>query len=102
MMSKIYERLHLTLDDVPIVTQSETLPESRVYVVLGSKARDRWFPGLRSAPGKWVEWNGLTNIHVTYSPEYILKQDPSMPGMEKIKRMLWDGIKGAVQRRALD
>lgn len=98
MMAKITAALKKTDETAPVVT-AEPLPQAAIYVVLGSLALRKWFPGVKAAPGMWVAEGGK-NILVTYSPEYILRFGTVTPAVEKIKKEMWTSLKAVAQRAA--
>lgn len=99
MISKITAALKTTPQLAPVV-YSESLPEAKVYVVLGAFALRKWFPALKGAPGMWVKDQADHDILVTYSPEYILRFGTITPTVEKIKKDMWTSLKAVAQRAA--
>ena len=72
MMAKIVTAMHKTPESAPIVFNGER-PPAKIYVVLGSEAMKKWYPGMRGAPGQWLRGRDGEDVLVTYSPEHILR-----------------------------
>ena len=51
MMAKIVTAMHETPESAPIVFNGGK-PPAKMYVVLGSEAMKKWYPGMRGAPGQ--------------------------------------------------
>ena len=100
MMAKIAGALGKTLTTAPVACEGER-PPAKAYIVLGALALNKWFPGLKAAPGQWVSAHDAPNIIVTYSPAYILRFAQVTPTLQKIKKDMWAAIKSVLQRIAL-
>ena len=97
MMAKIVTAMKKTPDTAPIVFAGER-PKAKVYVVLGGKAMNMWFPELRCSPGQWARGAKGEDVLVTYSPEYILRFGAVTPAVKKIKTDMWTSLKGVLKR----
>ena len=97
MMAKIVTAMHETPDTAPIVFTGER-PAAKIYVVLGSKAMKKWYPGMHASPGQWLRGREGEDVLVTYSPEYILRFGTVTPALMKLKREMWTSLKGVMQR----
>ena len=97
MMAKIVTAMHETPESAPIVFNGER-PPAKMYVVLGSEAMKKWYPGMRGAPGQWLRGRNGEDVLVTYSPEYLLRFGAATPALMKLKREMWTSLKGVMQR----
>ena len=100
MISKAVIALGKTAEAAPVVFEG-ALPRARFYVVLGSAAMKKWFPGLRAAPGQWQKGRMGEDVLITYSPDHILRfagTSQNSPAVVKMKRELWNSLKGVKQR----
>ena len=97
MMAKIVTAMHETPETAPIVFTGER-PPAKMYVVLGSEAMKKWYPGMRGAPGQWLRGRDGEDVLLTYSPEYILRFGTVTPAVKKIKSDMWTSLKGVMQR----
>ena len=97
MMAKIVTAMKKTPDTAPIVFTGDR-PKAKVYVVLGGKAMNMWFPELRCSPGQWARGAKGEDVLVTYSPEYILRFGTVTPAVKKIKMDMWTSLKGVLKR----
>lgn len=97
MMAKIVTAMHKTPESAPIVFNGER-PPAKIYVVLGSEAMKKWYPGMRGAPGQWFRGRDGEDVLLTYSPEYILRFGTVTPAVKKIKSDMWTSLKGVMQR----
>ena len=97
MMAKIVTAMHKTPESAPIVFNGER-PPAKIYVVLGSEAMKKWYPGMRGAPGQWLRGRDGEDVLVTYSPEHILRFGAVTPAVKKIKSDMWTSLKGVMQR----
>ena len=97
MMAKIAGALGRNLTTAPVLCEGER-PSAKAYIVLGSLALKKWFPGLKAAPGQWISAPDAPNIIVTYSPAYILRFAQVTPALQKIKKDMWTAIKSVLQR----
>ena len=97
MMAKIAGALGKNLTTAPVLCEGER-PSAKAYIVLGSLALKKWFPGLKAAPGQWISAPDAPNIIVTYSPAYILRFAQVTPALQKIKKDMWTAIKSVLQR----
>ena len=97
MMAKIVTAMHEAPDTAPIVFTGER-PAAKIYVVLGSKAMKKWYPGMHASPGQWLRGREGEDVLVTYSPEYILRFGTVTPALMKLKREMWTSLKGVMQR----
>ena len=97
MMAKIVTALGKTADTAPVVV-APPLPKARAYVVLGALALKKYFPGLRGEPGQWVKSADGKDVLVTYSPAFILRFPTVTDAVKKIKRDMWNSLKGVMQR----
>lgn len=97
MMAKIVTAMHETPESAPIVFNGER-PPAKLYVVLGSEAMKKWYPGMRGAPGQWLRGRDGEDVLLTYSPEYLLRFGAATPALMKLKREMWTSLKGVMQR----
>ena len=97
MMAKIVTAMHETPESAPIVFNGER-PPAKMYVVLGSEAMKKWYPGMRGAPGQWLRGRNGEDVLLTYSPEYLLRFGAATPALMKLKREMWTSLKGVMQR----
>ena len=97
MMAKIVTAMHETPESAPIVFNGER-PPAKMYVVLGSEAMKKWYPGMRGAPGQWLRGRNGEDVLLTYSPEYLLRLGAATPALMKLKREMWTSLKGVMQR----
>ena len=97
MMSKIVAALGKTADTAPVVV-APPLPKARAYVVLGSLALRKHFPGLRGEPGQWVKSSDGKDVLITYSPAFILRFPTVTDAVKKIKHDMWNSLKGVMKR----
>ena len=97
MMAKIVTAMHETPESAPIVFNGER-PPAKMYVVLGSEAMKKWYPGMRGAPGQWLRGRDGEDVLLTYSPEYLLRFGAATPALMKLKREMWTSLKGVMQR----
>jgi len=97
MMAKIVTAMHETPETAPIVFTGER-PSAKMYVVLGSEAMKKWYPGMRGAPGQWLRGRNGEDVLLTYSPEYLLRFGAATPALMKLKREMWTSLKGVIQR----
>ena len=97
MMAKIVTAMHETPESAPIVFNGER-PPAKLYVVLGSEAMKKWYPGMRGAPGQWLRGRNGEDVLLTYSPEYLLRFGAATPALMKLKREMWTSLKGVMQR----
>ncbi len=97
MMAKIVTAMKKTPETAPIVFTGER-PKAKVYVVLGGKAMNQWFPELRCSPGQWARGPKGEEVLVTYSPEYILRFGAETPSVKKIKTEMWASLKGVLRK----
>jgi uracil-DNA glycosylase len=97
MMAKIVTAMHETPESAPIVFNGER-PPAKMYVVLGSEAMKKWYPGMHGAPGQWLRGRNGEDVLLTYSPEYLLRFGAATPALMKLKREMWTSLKGVMQR----
>ena len=97
MMAKIVTAMHETPESAPLVFTGEK-PPAKMYVVLGSEAMKKWYPGMRGAPGQWFRGRNGEDVLLTYSPEYLLRFGAATPALMKLKREMWTSLKGVMQR----
>ena len=97
MMAKIVTALGKTAETAPVVV-APPLPSARAYVVLGALALKKYFPGLRGEPGQWVRSADGKDVLITYSPAFILRFPTVTDAVKKIKRDMWNSLKGVMQR----
>lgn len=97
MMAKIVAAMKKTPETAPVLFADEK-PKARAYVVLGSEALRKWYPGMRAAPGQWRSGREGESVLVTYSPEYILRFGAATPAVKKIKTDMWTSLKGVMRR----
>ena len=96
-MAKIVTAMHKTPESAPIVFNGER-PPAKIYVVLGSEALKKWYPGMHGSPGQWLRGREGEDVLVTYSPEYILRFGAVTPALTRLKREMWTSLKGVMQR----
>lgn len=97
MMAKIVLAMKATPETAPIVFTGE-LPPARVYIVLGSLALRKWFPGQRGAPGQWLRVGAGQDVLVTYSPNYILRFPTVTESVMAIKKSMWKSLQSVMLR----
>ena len=97
MMAKIVTAMGKSADEAPIVFDGE-LPPAKIYVVLGSGALGRWFPGERGSAGSWIRRDDGSEILVSRSPEYVLRISAENPELKKIKARMWSDLKDVLRR----
>lgn len=97
MMAKIVTAMGKSADEAPIVFDGE-MPPARIYVVLGSGALGRWFPGERGSAGSWIRRDDGSEILVSRSPEYVLRISAANPELKKIKAKMWSDLKDVLRR----
>lgn len=97
MMAKIVTALGKTSDTAPVVV-APPIPNARAYVVLGALALKKYFPGLRGEPGQWVKSADGKDVLITYSPAFILRFPTVTDAVKKIKRDMWNSLKGVMKR----
>ena len=78
------------------IATERPLPEAKAYIVLGSEASKKFFPGEHASPGSYL--TDHVNAYVTYSPELFIRMGIDSPEIVQRKRAMWNGIKGVVQR----
>ena len=99
MMEKIVRAMGLPSDAAPVLVEPP-VPAAKVVVVLGARALEKFYPGVKGEPGDWVKRPGGGEALVTYSPEYILRFAEVTPAVDRIKRAMWQSLKAARQRLA--
>lgn len=97
MMAKIVAALGRTAATAPVLI-APPRPPAKVYVALGARALEMWFPGLKGAPGNWLTAADGTPVLVTYSPEFILRFRTVTPDVQRIKRAMWIAIKSVLRK----
>ena len=97
MMAKIVAALGRTAATAPVLV-APPRPPAKVYVALGARALEMWFPGLKGAPGNWLTAADGTPVLVTYSPEFILRFRTVTPDVQRIKRAMWIAIKSVLRK----
>lgn len=97
MMAKIVAALGRTAATAPVLV-APPRPPAKVYVALGARALEMWFPGLKGAPGNWLTAADGTQVLVTYSPEFILRFRTVTPDVRRIKRAMWIAIKSVLRK----
>ncbi len=95
MMAKIITALGKRAE-VPILFEPPR-PKTPYAVVLGGMALRKWFPGLRSEPGRWVKAQDGTWLYITYSPTYLLRFGESAQ-VHNMKLTMWNGLKALMRR----
>ena len=100
MMAKITAAMGRTGETAPIVTEPP-LPKAPIYVVLGSRALKKFFPGKAGAPGEWRKTDDGRDFLVTYSPDFFLRFSVVTPQVKELKAKMWTSLKGVLQRLAL-
>ena len=99
MMDKITSALKLEPSSVPVV-DAPPMPKAKVYIILGSFALRKWFPGRNLSPGQHFRTDSGAEVFVTYSPNYILRYKVVTPALVKIKQSMWTTIKQAARAAA--
>jgi hypothetical protein len=99
MMKKIVAAMKRDERSAPVLVDPP-LPPAKVYVVLGSFALRKFFPGLRGAPGQWLKAESGADVLVSNSPEFILRFGVETEAVKKIKQDMWRSLKTVVQRLA--
>lgn len=97
IMAKIANKLGWTPETAPIVL-APPLPEARVRVVLGWRTLKKFYPGMHGEPGQWLKSPDGADVLVTYSPDYFMRFDQTLPAIREKKMEMWRSIKGAKQR----
>ena len=97
MMAKIVAALGRTAATAPVLI-APPRPPAKVYVALGARALEMWFPGLKGAPGNWLTAADGAEVLVTYSPEFILRFRTVTPDVQRIKRSMWIAIKSVLRK----
>ena len=97
MMAKAVNGLGWAAEAAPVVVAAP-LPAAKIYIVLGSEAMKKFFPELHGGPGQWLKAPDGADVLVTYSPEYILRFDASLPAVYEKKKEMWMSLKAAKQR----
>lgn len=95
MMAKIIAALGEKAN-VPVLF-APPRPKTPYAVVLGGAALQKWFPGVRSEPGRWLKSDDGTWLYVTYSPVYLLRFGDS-PQVRRMKRSMWQGLQDLMRR----
>ena len=99
MMEKITSALKLGPSSAPVV-DAPPMPKAKVYIILGSFALRKWFPGRNLSPGQHFRTDSGAEVFVTYSPNYILRYKVVTPALVKIKQSMWATIKQAARAAA--
>ena len=99
MMEKITSALKLEPSSAPVV-DATPMPKAKVYIILGSFALRKWFPGRNLSPGQHFRTDSGAEVFVTYSPNYILRYKVVTPALVKIKQSMWTTIKQAARAAA--
>lgn len=99
MMEKIVRAMGLSSGAAQVLVEPP-VPTAKVVVVLGARALEKFYPGIKGEPGDWVKRPGGGEALVTYSPEYILRFAEVTPAVDRIKRAMWQSLKAARQRLA--
>ena len=97
MMAKIVAAMGRTSETAPVLI-TPPLPSAKVYIALGARALELWFPGLKGAPGDWLRTERGAEVLVTYSPEYILRFRTVTPEVQQIKKAMWVAIKSVLKK----
>ena len=97
MMGKIVAALGKTPSTAPVVFDGPR-PAAKAYIVLGSVALKKWFPGLTSTYGSWLSAPDAPQILYTYAPSYILRFATVTPAVQKIKKDMWQSIKSVLEK----
>ena len=99
IIEKITTAMGRTSETAPVVHE-KPIPRARIYVVLGSGALRKWFPGRNASPGTWMKSDKGVDIFVTYTPEYFVRFTKVTTAVRKIKADRWNSLKGVLQRLA--
>lgn len=97
MMAKIVAAMGRTGETAPVLV-TPPRPPAKVYVALGARALELWFPGLKGAPGNWLTADDGAEVLVTYSPEFILRFRTVTPEVQQIKKAMWVAIKSVLKK----
>ena len=97
MMAKIVNAMGRTAETAPVVVEPP-LPRARAYIVLGSYAMKKYFPGMKGEPGNWVKSADGRDVLITYSPMRILRFPTVTDAVMKMKREMWTSLKGVMQK----
>ena len=97
MMAKIVSAMGRTGETAPVLV-TPPRPPAKVYVALGARALELWFPGLKGAPGNWLTADDGAEVLVTYSPEFILRFRTVTPEVQQIKKAMWVAIKSVLKK----
>ena len=97
MMAKIVNAMGRSADTAPVIV-TPPLPQARVYIVLGALALRKYFPGVKGEPGQCVKSADGKDVLVTYSPAFILRFPTVTDAVMKMKRDMWNSLKGVMQR----
>ena len=91
MIAKIVAALGFAPNSIPVV-YSGAKPDTAIFVVLGARALEKWFPGVSSSPGKWISPAAGVRALVTYSPNYFLRFRTVTDTVKKIKFDMWKSL----------
>lgn len=99
MMAKVAVFMGQDPVSAPVVTDAP-LPQAKVYVVLGSQALRKWFPGIRAGNGMWFSTGdrGVENAVVTRSPDLVLARAGSQKTLRELKEEMKAVFISAMQR----
>ena len=97
MMAKIVAAMGRTGETAPVLV-TPPRPPAKVYVALGARALELWFPGLKGAPGNWLTADDGAEVLVTYSPEFILRFRTVTPEVQQMKKVMWVSIKSVLKK----
>lgn len=101
MIAKIVKGLDKNESTAPLAF-AEPIPKAKSYVVLGSKALNKFFPGRLALPGQWIKGEKNEDILVTYSPNFVLRLQKDSPKQLKTKREMWNSLKSISRHLALN
>lgn len=97
IMEKIVAAMGKTAASAPIV-YAQPFPKAKLYVMLGSKALQKFLPGKSGEPGQWIKGNRGQDVLITYSPEYFLRFPTVTVAVDRKKREMWQSLKSVMQR----
>ncbi len=97
MMAKIVTAMGRTAETAPVIIEPP-LPRARAYIVLGSYALKKYFPGMKGGPGNWTKTADGTDVLITYSPTHILRFSTVDESVMRMKREMWASLKVVMQK----
>lgn len=97
MMAKVVAAMKSTPDKSPIVFTGEK-PAAKVYVVLGTRALNKWYGGVSLQHGGWFK-DVDSEVLLVYSPEDIYRFGTNLsPAMVQKKREMWTSLQEVMRK----